>query len=365
MQIRIAPAIVVVLLVTVQVFGKTQADIGSSELAVDIAVGVLACVLALGVWRWPIPTALGLAGLATLAITATPAATMATAVVACKHRIGTASWVALAGVAGHAVLGLWRPMPGLPYSWWLVLDVITHAALVGWGSLIKARLELINSLKERARRAEAEQGRRIAEARAAERTALAREMHDVLAHRLSLVATYSGALEYRQDANPAQLAKAAGVIRDGVHQALDELREVITVLRDDTAQRPHLGIDDLPALIAETRETGTDVDFSNSTTAAPPPPTGRTTYRIIQEGLTNARKHAPGQPVRITLTGAPGDSLRVSLSNPAPDVDAAIPGTGTGLVGLTERVRLTGGHLDHELTATGEFVLQASLPWPT
>lgn len=365
MQIRIVPAIAVALLVALQLFGKLQADTSPGELALDITVGVLGCVLALGVWRWPIPIALGLAGLATLSITATPAATMATAVVACKHRIGTSAWVAVAGIAGHAILGLWRPMPGLPYSWWLVLDVITHAALVGWGSLIKARKELIDSLRERARRAEAEQGRRIAEARAAERTALAREMHDVLAHRLSLVATYSGALEYRQDANPAQLAKAAGVIRDGVHQALDELREVITVLRDDTAQRPQLGIDDLPTLIAETLATGTEVDFEDDTPTAPPPPTSRTTYRIIQEGLTNARKHAPGQPVRITLTGTPGDSLRVSLSNPAPDVAPTIPGTGTGLVGLTERVRLTGGHLDHELTATGEFVLQASLPWPT
>ncbi|MER7013362.1 histidine kinase [Saccharopolyspora sp. NPDC000359] len=362
MPTRPVPVIAVALLVALQVFAKTQSNTG--ELALDITVGALACALALGVWRWPVRATLGLVALAALSITATPPATMAVALVAGQRRTSTAAWVALAGVVGHAVLGWWQPLPGLPYAWWLVLDVVAHAALVGWGSLLKARQELINSLKERARRAEAEQGRRVAEARAAERTALAREMHDVLAHRLSLVATYSGALEYRQDANPAQLAKAAGVVREGVHQALEELRAVITVLRDDTAEPPRLGIPDLTELIEETRATGTHVDFTNTTTEPPPPPIGRTAYRVVQEGLTNARKHAADQPVRVALTGIPGDALRVEITNPVSNTAPALPGTGTGLVGLTERVRLTGGHLDHELTATGAFQLQASLPWP-
>ena len=122
---------------------------------------------------------------------------------------------------------------GLPYGWWLVLLIAAYAALVGWGQLARARRALIASLRERARRAEAEQGRRVAEARTAERTRIAREMHDVLAHRLSLLATYAGALEYRPDAPPEQLARAAGVVRAGVHQALDELREVIGVLREE------------------------------------------------------------------------------------------------------------------------------------
>jgi signal transduction histidine kinase len=105
--------------------------------------------------------------------------------------------------------------------------IAAYAALLGWGALTQARWALVASLRERARRAEAEQGRRVAEARMLERTRIAREMHDVLAHRLSLVATYAGALEYRPDSPPEQLSRAAGVVRAGVHQAFSELREVI------------------------------------------------------------------------------------------------------------------------------------------
>ena len=98
--------------------------------------------------------------------------------------------------------------------------------------MLQARASLIASLVLRAQRTEEEQGRRIAEARAAERARIAREMHDVLALiRLSLVATYAGALEYRPDATPEQRAKAAGVVRVGIQEALDELRDVITALR--------------------------------------------------------------------------------------------------------------------------------------
>ena len=126
--------------------------------------------------------------------------------------------------------------------------LVAEAALVGWGELSQARQALLQSLREQAHRAESEQASRVAEARAAERASIAREMHDVLAHRLSLLATYAGALEYRPDAPPEQLARAAGVVRAGVHQALDELREVIGVLRDDdpaAVARPQPGLSDL------------------------------------------------------------------------------------------------------------------------
>ena len=94
---------------------------------------------------------------------------------------------------------------------------------------------------------------------------------------------------------------------------------------------------------------------------------GRTVYRVVQEGLTNARKHAAGQPVEVLLDGEPGGRLFVAITNPVPDNGTAgptAPGTGTGLIGLAERVGLAGGGLDHEKTATGEFRLNAWLPWP-
>jgi len=95
---------------------------------------------------------------------------------------------------------------------------------------------------------------------------------------------------------------------------------------------------------------------------------GRTAYRVVQEGLTNARKHAPGRPVRVLLDGRPGGQLLVELANrvgPEVPPGPAINGSGTGLIGLTERVRLTGGELDHAVGADGEFRLRARLPWPT
>jgi signal transduction histidine kinase len=249
---------------------------------------------------------------------------------------------------------------------------LSRAAGLGWGAPWRARAALLASLREQAWRAEADQERRVAEVRRAERGRIAREMHDVLAHRLSLVATYAGALEYRPDSPPDQLARAAGVIRASVHQALGELRDVIALLRDDepaddSGERPQPVLADLPALIEESRDAGTCVELLSQLAddAVLPPSAGRTAYRVVQEALTNARKHATGQPVQVTLTGMPGTRLTIEVRNPLPPVPAATPvplGTGTGLVGLTERVHLAGGELDHQMAA-GEFRLRAWLPW--
>jgi signal transduction histidine kinase len=255
------------------------------------------------------------------------------------------------------------------------LVVVAYAALVGWGALTQARQALIQSLRERAERAEAEQDRRVAEARAQERARIAREMHDVLAHRLSLLATYSGAMEYRPDASPEQLSRAAGVIRSGAHQALDDLRQVITLLREDEPddghllERPQPGLGDLARLVEESRAAGTpvEVDDEISDPEALPAALGRTVYRVVQEGLTNARKHATGQPVAVVLEGKPGGQLSIDITNGLPRDGSGLPaspGAGTGLIGLSERVGLAGGHLDHETTAKGQFRLRARLPWP-
>jgi signal transduction histidine kinase len=344
-------------------------------LPADIVVGVVSCALLPVLVRRPVTATLALCALAAVSPAATPPATLGVLTVAQRRPFRVAAGAGLAGVAAHAIRGLWQPAPGLSLTWWLVLVVIAHAALVGWGALHQARRALIVSLRERARRAEAEQGRRVAEARALERTRIAREMHDVLAHRLSLLATYAGALEYRPDSAPERLAHAAGVIRSGVHQALAELRDVINVLRDDdvdgedAAQRPQPVLADIPKLVKESRDAGTSVQLDDrlADPAALPAATGRTAYRVTQEALTNARKHATGQPVKIVIGGSPGDRLTIDVRNPLPTGPSSappIPGSGTGLVGLTERVRLAGGRLDHE-AAGGEFRLHAWLPWPS
>jgi signal transduction histidine kinase len=364
-------------LTAVTIWGQSTGHPSSGLLILDVAAGLAACALLPVLLRWPVPGALALAVLAALSPAATPAATYATLHVAQRRPVAMAAAVGGVGVVTHLIRGLWRPIGSLPYFWWVVLVIVAEAALVGWGQLTQARQALLDSLRERARRAEAEQARHIAEARAAERASIAREMHDVLAHRLSLLATYAGALEYRPDAPPERLAHAAGVVRAGVHQALDELREVIGVLRADdlvAGARPQPGLADLGPLVAETRDAGTPVELVQRISRPEdlPGSLGRTAYRMVQEGLTNARRHAPGRPVRLLLDGRPGDRLLVELTNPVgpaitqePPLNGTGTGTGTGLIGLTERVRLTGGELDHAVGPNGEFRLRARLPWPS
>ncbi|MGC4938383.1 sensor histidine kinase [Kribbella sp. DT2] len=359
----------VALLTTTTLIGRQTGREGTEWLLFDVVVGIVAVGLILPLGPRPVQSALVLAALAVLSPAATPASTVGTLTVAQRRPIKVAALVALAGTTAHLLQWLWRPIDGLNLFWYVVVDVAVHAALLAWGQWGQARSALLSSLRERALRAENEQGRRVAEARTLERTKMAREMHDVLAHRLSLLATYAGALEYRPDSSPEKLAQAAGVIRTGVHQALEELREVISVLRDDVDElpggRPQPTFGDLDALVQESRDAGSAISYDAEVSAAEklPPATGRTAYRVVQEGLTNARKHAAGRPVTVVVRGRPGDGLVIELTNPGGNGVPAAPGSGTGLVGLTERVHLAGGTLDHG-KAAGEFRLHAALPWP-
>jgi signal transduction histidine kinase len=334
----------------------------------DFAVAAL-CVGAayLQAWR-PVSGALAATVLAVLSPVATPAATCGALQSAWRGRFRPAAFVAVAGVAAHLLQWIWHPNPALSFGWWALLVTVAYGALLGWGALARNRSELLWSLRERAERAEAEQGRRVAEARAAERRALARDMHDVLANRLSLVATYAGALEFRPDSPPEKVAVAAGVIREGVHQALEELRQVIGLLRldDDGSASGPVTTADFEKLIEESRAAGQLIEARTDIAADTLPPTiGRTAFRVLQEGLTNARKHAAGHPVAVALSGEPGADLVIELANPLPAQDdgPTVPGSGLGLVGLTERVRLAGGELDHG-GSCGRFRLRARIPWP-
>ena len=339
---------------------------------VDIVAGVLSIVLLLAVRHSPVRIALVLSALLTVSAAATPAAGTAALWVAQRRRLPVAIGVALAGVAGHVIRAAWRPTPDRSMVLWTIVVAASYAALVGWGAQNQARRALVESLEDRARRAEEDQAHRVAEARRGERTKIAREMHDVLAHRLSLLAAYAGALEFRPDAPPDELARAAGVIRDGAHQALEELREVIGVLRDDPAEpesdRPQPTLSDLPRLLDEARAAGTPVrlDDRRADAGTVPDVLGRTVYRVVQEGLTNVRKHAPGQEATVLLGGRRGRNLLVVVINrtgPATDDPGRIPGSGSGLVGLRERVQLAGGRLDAK-SGHGRFRLWAVLPWP-
>jgi signal transduction histidine kinase len=275
--------------------------------------------------------------------------------------------------AGTAFMVL-RPDPTTPVPLTVVIGLLAVTGTVAWGMFVRARRQLIMSLRERAERAESEQQLRVSQARQLERTQIAREMHDVLAHRISLVSMHAGALEFRAEAVGGEVARSAAVIRSSAHQALEDLREVIGVLRDGTSddapQRPQPTLADVPCLVEESQQAGMHISlrfsFSESDDGLPLS-VGRTAYRIVQEGLTNARKHAPGAAVKIDLEGSPGPGLTVEVRSRRPIEDRGgprIPGAGQGLVGLAERTGLVGGRLEHGRLPDGDFRLGAWLPWP-
>src|SRR4051812_11644109 len=329
---------------------------------VDIVIGI-ATLVSLH-WRRTHPAAvgIGIGAVSLVVLTASGANLAATFNAAIRARGRDLAVIAGLLIAWAFASPLLYPPAG---NYWVNAGacLLVTGIVLGWGLFVRARRELVRSLRAQADRA-------ADEARGAERRRIAREMHDVLAHRLSLLSVHAGALEFRPDASAEEVAEAAGVIRETARAALDELRGVIGVLREDRSetltQPPQPTLADRGALVDESKAAGMRITARIELDDAAPPPAavGRTAYRIAQEGLTNARKHAPGATVTLTV-GAPDGDLQVEVRNLAPvAVSAAppLPGGGTGLIGLAERVTLAGGELEHGIDPEGAFVLRARLP---
>ncbi|MFD0823886.1 sensor histidine kinase, partial [Micromonospora zhanjiangensis] len=187
---------------------------------VDVGLGAL-CALALVVRRHrPLGVALAVLPLGVVSVMATGAAVVAlfTVAVRCRARVA----LLLAGGNVVTCVGYFLAQERPPFPLWvdLVVRAVISYAAVGWGLFVRAYRRLARSLREHARRLEAEQGLRVEQARLTERNRIAREMHDVLAHRLSLISLHAGALEIRTDARPQETALAAGAIRTTAHEAL-------------------------------------------------------------------------------------------------------------------------------------------------
>lgn len=337
----------------------------------DLGLGVLSLLLVFWRRRWPVAIATFVTIAGAVSILSAGASTLALVSLATRRRWREIIPISLlscaAGMFWFAVMETTttEEIPGIPlWGFNLGVNVVIVAAMVAWGMYIGSRRELIATLRLRAETAEAEQALRVSQARETERRRIAREMHDVLAHRISHISMQAGALAYREDLSAEQVRSEVGTIRDGAHRALDDLRTVLGVLRgngEDPETAPQPTYADLGRLIEEAHAGGMNITFQDDVEGSPPEAVGRSIYRIVQEGITNARKHAPGAALQVSLQGSEEHGIDVQLRNRL-GFDSNTPGAGLGLVGLTERVDLAGGRLAHR-TEKDVFILEAWLPW--
>ncbi|MCT2583572.1 sensor histidine kinase [Actinophytocola gossypii] len=245
----------------------------------------------------------------------------------------------------------------------LVLTVVLTGTPLAVGIVRRTRRELASrESEERALREEV--------ARRQERSRIAHEMHDVLGHRLSLLSLQAGALEV----SAPEAGEAARSVRTSARQSLDDLRQVIGVLREgsefpgraaDSPDSPTPTLAEVPDLVERTRRAGVPVNLTILLDQAGEAPAqlGTAVYRIVQESLTNVLRHAPGAPADLVVRGGPGAGVAVEVTNPLPAERVPSPGSGTGLAGMSERVSVLGGTVSAGPTDRGTFTVRAWLPW--
>jgi signal transduction histidine kinase len=278
---------------------------------------------------------------------------------------GRVRWLALT-VSGLIALAPWKVgayTEAINHVLIVVVLLVLPAVLGLW---VRTRAELLTALRERAERAEAEQQLRAREAVLAERARITREMHDVVGHRVSLMVLQAGAIDMAAD-DPDRVRLLAGQLQDAGRRSLEELRQLLGLLQEDQhedaplAPQPDLG--DVEELVGDSCRAGLDVTLTRCGAPRELDPTvGRTAYRVVQEALTNAGKHAPGGPVTVTLDLREAE-LAVTVTNRAATrPPTPLPSGGLGLIGLRERVRTVGGTLRAEPRFDGGFRVEAVLP---
>ncbi|ANZ41445.1 two-component sensor histidine kinase [Lentzea guizhouensis] len=353
-----------------------QQDVVGAVLVLDLAFGAVTLALLPLRRRHSVVVACLTSAACAVSVTSTGSTALTVASLATRRQRVPIAVVATVFLAGSIVSEfLYRPRfqltegSGFDSASGVLLGGAFFAAAVATGYYVAGRRELVDSLSERALTAEREQALTAKAARDAERNRIAREMHDVLAHRISMVALHAGALTYRDDLDRGQTVEAAQTIQENARLALAELREVLGVLRADestgmSSEGSQPTLVQLPALLADARESGSEVRFEGGDLLVHrfAEPVSRTAFRIVQEALTNARRHAPGEPVVVRLTGTAGGVLEVEIRNSLNDrAGAAVPGV--GLLGLAERAELIGGTFTHGPGPDGSFGVIARLPW--
>jgi signal transduction histidine kinase len=353
---------------------------GESFGTIEIAVIAVSATLVLVRHDAPIPVlaaAIG-ASIASVAVTGHPNVLTAVVVllvftVAVEHDRRTGLYAGLAGIAGLlVVVVIQNPPDQLPGP--LLAAVAWPALAVAAADLTRTRREAIAAAEERARRAEETREREARQRVAEERLHIARELHDVVAHRMAVVNVQAGVAEHLLRSRPDDAASALRIVRSSAQAALDNLGSILNVLRSagesDASVEPAPTLTELTALIDSYRDAGLAVEYETS--GAPRPLADATQlalYRTVQEALTNAHKYGDG-PVRLRINHA-ADGVALELINPVavPPVgdaplrrDAASDAGGFGLMGMRERVLAAGGSLHVGPEGETRFAVRAHFP---
>jgi signal transduction histidine kinase len=348
------------------------------RMLLDVSLGLAALVLYPLRHRAPFVIGVVIVVMATFSTLAVGAALFSIVTVATRRRwreiVVVSVAFLLSSVLGETVIPI--PMQVASQLWEVVVFTLVVVGVLDLvGMYIGGRRQLTLALRQQAATVQREYHAHLQQARVGERARIAREMHDVLAHRLSLVALHAGALEFRTNLTAEQTTTTAGVVRENAHLALTELREVLGLLHEPegnpgSTMVPQPTIASLTDLLDENRRAGAETLLHIEPRVATQLDSlagavSRHLYRIVQEGLTNARKHAPGEQVHVRIGGEPGERVTLAMTNRqlASELVTQHPASGLGLAGLSERARLAGGALTAGGHDRGDFVLEAWLPW--
>jgi signal transduction histidine kinase len=269
-------------------------------------------------------------------------------------------WLALLGAACPIVL---LAVLSRSPEWSGERQVVDYAIFSFFicGSWLAGHLIRRRALQVRA--AEAAGGERARAAVRDERARIARELHDIVAHSVSIIALQAGAAEALVERDPKRAREHMTTVRRTAHEALGELRRLLDVLREDEPQYvPQPQLASIGELVATAREAGQEVELVElGELDAVSTGVALSAYRIVQEALTNVRKHAGDVPTRVSVR-SDGRRLDVEIVNAAGGSAADVNGSGHGLIGMRERARLYGGRVDAGREADGGFAVRATLP---
>ncbi|TQN37321.1 signal transduction histidine kinase [Blastococcus colisei] len=252
----------------------------------------------------------------------------------------------------------------------LVSDYVAVTVLYGgsWavGQMVRQRTQQAAEHAARADRAEREREERAARAVAEERARIARELHDIVAHSISVITVQTQAVRRRLDPGQQREIDDLRAVESTARQAMAEMRRLFGVLRAEgerPALSPQPGLDQLGRLIADTRAAGVEVSLAVEGPASPlPPGLDLAAYRVVQEALTNVRKHAPGGRVTVCVRHG-GGGLDIAVEDTGGVPPGTADGAGLGLVGMRERVALYGGTVDAGPRPDGGFAVRVRLPF--